>query len=191
MPRQSRRRHFPIQRPKHRQAINQHIINRPKLILDRRPRRILQRHLNQFLIIAVITLHEGVFDDDIAVDDGMHIRIVAVMDADNGLVEVIQHSDVLKQHIADFGVKRPSLVGFVADFHRLGKVRPHLHVAEGDALGGAGVVLDDEAVVPCAGEAVRHGVVGAGLEGEAVAILTAGNDLDVVDFHMLGWNWRR
>ena len=102
----------------------------------------MQRHLNQFLIIAIITLHEGVFDDDIAVDDGVHIRIVAVMDADNGLVEVVQHSDVLKQHIADFGVKRPALVGFVADFHGLGEVRPHLHIAEGDALGGAGVVLD-------------------------------------------------
>ncbi len=35
IPRQSRCRHFPIQRPQHRQSINQHIINRPKLILDR------------------------------------------------------------------------------------------------------------------------------------------------------------
>ena len=59
-------------------------------------------------------------------------------------------------------------------------------VAEGDALGGGGIVLNHKAVIPSAGEAVRHYMIRAGLESEAIAVLPPGNDFDIADFHMLG-----
>ena len=78
-----------------------------------------------------------------------------------------------EKHIADFRIQGQPLVCLVADFHGLGQIGPHLDVFKRNAFGGAGIVLEDQAVVPGAGEAVGHRVAGAGLEGEAVAVLPA------------------
>ena len=174
--------HLAVQGIDHREPVDQHPVDGAEFIPHGGPGGILQRHFDQFLVIPVVALHEGVFHQDVAVHDVVHEGVVAVVDADNWLVEIVQHRDVLKQHIADFRVQCQPLVGLVADLHGLGQVGPYLHVFKGDALGGAG----DGHKVLLHGRTVRGAALLRGERGQHDRVIRFGGVREIGDLGVEG-----
>ena len=64
----------------------------------------------------------------------MHERVIAVVNADHRLMEIVENGNILKCHVADLWIESHALVGLISDLHRLSEIRPDLNAPERDVL---------------------------------------------------------